>query len=68
MVLVTEKVIKAVCEGSGVTLTPPFAGSIGIVLSLGTTDHYCAQLGGEDVKKTGTRTMRKNAPASVVKA
>jgi hypothetical protein len=45
VVLVKESVIKAVCKGSSITLTPPFAGDIGIILSLGTTDRYCAQFG-----------------------
>lgn len=56
-------VIKAVCKDSGLTLSPPFAGDVGIVLSLGTTDRYCTRFGGEDVKNARTLTMRKNAPA-----
>jgi hypothetical protein len=36
---------------------------VGIVLSLGTTDRYCAQFGGDDVKNDSTLTKRKNAPA-----
>jgi hypothetical protein len=63
VVLVKEKVIKGVCLGSGVTLTPPFTGDVAIVLSLGTTDRYCAQFGGETVKTDATVEKRKNAPA-----
>lgn len=62
VVLIKETVIKGVCTGSGINLTPPFDGDIGIVLSLGTTDRYCAQFGGDDVKNDTTLTKRKNAP------
>jgi hypothetical protein len=65
VVLVKESVIKAVCKGASITLTPPFAGDIGIILSLGTTDRYCARFGGDDVKNDATLTKRKNAPAPV---
>jgi hypothetical protein len=63
VVLVKPKVIKAVCRGSDVTLMPPFAGDVGIILSLGATDRYCAQFGGDEVKNDATLTKRKNAPA-----
>jgi len=63
LVLVKRKIIKGVCIGSGVTLTPPFTGDVGIILSLGTTDRYCAQFGGDDVKNDATLTKRKDAPA-----
>jgi len=63
VVLVKEKVIKGVCKGSGITLAPPFPGEVGIVLSLGATDRYCASFGGDEVKNDGTLTKRKNAPA-----
>jgi len=63
VVLVKKRVIKGVCRGTGITLTPPFTGDIGIVLSLGTTDRYCAQFGGDEVKNDATLTKRKNAPA-----
>jgi hypothetical protein len=61
IVLVKETVIKALCKGAGVTLTPPFTGEVGIVLSLGTTDRYCASFGGDDVRNDSTLTKRKNA-------
>jgi len=63
VVLFKTNLIKAVCKGSGVTLVPPFSGDAGIVLSLGTTDRYCAQFGGDEVKNDATLTKRKNAPA-----
>jgi hypothetical protein len=63
VVLVKTNIIKAVCKGSGVTLTPPFSGDVGIVLGLGTTDRYCGRFGGDEVKNDATLTKRKNAPA-----
>jgi hypothetical protein len=62
-VLIKETVIKGVCKGTGIALTPPFDGDIGIVLSLGTTDRYCAQFGGDETRNDATITKRKNAPA-----
>jgi hypothetical protein len=44
---VKETVIKGVCKGMGMTLTPPFTGDVGIVLSLGNDRPLLArQLGG----------------------
>jgi hypothetical protein len=62
-VIVRPTVIKATCTGDAITLAPPFAGKVGVVLNLGTGDRYCAQLGGDEVKNVGTLTKRKNAPA-----
>ena len=62
LVLVKETVIKGVCKGTGISLTPPFDGDVGIILSLGTTDRYCAQFGGDEVKNDATLTKWKNAP------
>jgi hypothetical protein len=64
VVLVKQTVVKGVCKGTGITLEPPFTGDVGIVLSLGTTDRYCAQIGNDDeVRNDATMTKRKNAPA-----
>jgi hypothetical protein len=63
VVLLKPAVIKGVCKGAGIALTPPFDGDVGIILSLGTTDRYCAQFGGDEVKNDDTLTKRKNAPA-----
>jgi hypothetical protein len=64
VVLVKQTVVKGVCKGTGITLEPPFTGDVGIVLSLGTTDRYCAQIGDDDeVRNDATMTKRKNAPA-----
>lgn len=63
VVLIKKTVIKGVCKGSGIALTPPFDGDIGIVLSLGATDRYCAEFGGDETNNDATLTKRKNAPA-----
>ena len=63
LVLVKEKIVKATCKGSGVTLRPPFTGDVGIVLSFGTSERYCARFGGDDVRNDATLTRRRNAPA-----
>jgi hypothetical protein len=63
VVLVKPTVIKGICRGTGVALTPPFSGEIGIVLSLGTTDRYCGSFGGDETRNDATLTRRKNSPA-----
>jgi hypothetical protein len=65
VVLIKETVIKGICKGTGITLTPPFTGHVGIVLSLGTVDRYCARFGGTVHKNDPTLTKRKNASAPV---
>ena len=63
IVLVKEKVIKAVCKGAQVTLTPPFAGPAGIVLDVGSASiRYCAEFGGQERKNDVKLMKRKDAP------
>ena len=63
VVLVKPTVVKAVCKGAGVTLTPPFGGDVGIVLSIGTdTKRYGALFGGSIVASDSTLLKRKSAP------
>jgi hypothetical protein len=62
VVLVKTAVIKGICRGLGVTLAPPFAGDVGIVLHLA-ADAYCARFGGDEVRNDATLTKRKTAPA-----
>src|SRR5262245_50024819 len=51
IVLVKEKVIKAVCKGADVSFALPMVGNEAIVLSIGATpDRYCAEFGGTLVK------------------
>jgi len=65
VVLVKEKVIKAVCRGSGVTLTPPFTANEGIVLGLGAalSERYCAWFAGVEVKNVADLFKHKDAGA-----
>lgn len=62
VVLIKEKVIKGVCKGSGITLTPPFDGEAGVILTSGGA-RYCASFGGTDVKNEAGNFKRKDAPA-----
>lgn len=62
VVLVKTNVVKGVCKGGSVTLTPPFSGDVGIVLTVGTAPkHYCATFGGTTVKNDPGLLKRKNA-------
>jgi hypothetical protein len=62
VVLIKTNVVKGVCKGSGVTLSPPFAGNVGIVLTVGTAPkHYCATFGGSTIKNDAGLLKRKNA-------
>jgi hypothetical protein len=66
VVLVKTKVVKAVCRGAAVTLTPTFLGDLGVVLSIGTdTKRYCAQFGGTIRRNEVGRFIatRSSAPA-----
>jgi len=62
VVLVKERVVKAVCKGTGVTLPTPFTGQVGIVLTVGTdSKRYCAIFGGDETKNDSTLLKRKEA-------
>jgi hypothetical protein len=63
LVIIREKVIKGLCVGSAITLSPPFDGEVGVILTIGTIDRYCAQFGGDEAQNDATRTKRKYAPA-----
>jgi hypothetical protein len=64
VVLVKERVIKAVCRGADVSFALPVIGAEAIVLSVGATpDRYCAEFGGTDVKNDATLLKRKDAGA-----
>ena len=64
VVLVKKRVVKAVCKGSGVTLTTPFGGDVGIVVTLGTdSKQYCVRFGGTEARNDATLLKRSNAPA-----
>jgi hypothetical protein len=68
VVLVKQKVVKAVCRGAGVSLVTPFVGRVGIVLTIGTEEdaeskRYCALFGGHETNNDVTLLKRANAPA-----
>ncbi len=63
-VLLKPTVVKAICKGAAVTLTPPFTDSVGVVLTVGNASkRYCASFGGTELKNAAGLTKRKNAPA-----
>lgn len=64
IVLIKEKVFKATCKGSSVTLTTPFAGDVGVVLGIPAGSaalRYCARYGGVTGKHDDTILKRKDA-------
>jgi len=64
VVLVKKRVAKAVCRGTDVTLTTPFTGQVGIMVTLGTdSKRYCTRFGGTEAKHDETLLKRSNAPA-----
>jgi len=64
VVLVKQKVVKAVCKGAGVQMVTPFGGNIGIILNVGTaTKRYCAEFGGTVVRSDASLLKRKSASA-----
>ena len=67
VVLIKSTVIKAVCKGTAVTLTPPFAATLGVNLALpagtATALRYCAELGGTEAKNDAKGLKRKEASA-----
>jgi len=66
VVLLKERIIKAVCKGSAVTLVTPFAASTGIRLGIpagSASLRYCATFGGEESDNSAKLTKRKDAPA-----
>jgi len=64
-VLIKPTQVKAVCKGAAVTLSPPFAGELGVLLTAGSTivKRYCLAFGGETKENMTDVFVRKNAPA-----
>ena len=63
-ILVKETIVKAICKGDGVTLTPPFAGNVAFVLRVGTdSKRYCTDFGGTFVRNDPGALRRLDAPA-----
>ena len=64
VVLIKEKVVKAVCKGPDVTLaTNAFTGVASWRIDTGAGDRLCAELGGTTVKNQAGLLKRKDAPA-----
>lgn len=63
LVLVKPTLLKALCTGYGVTLSPPFDGRAEVVLTLGTSKRYCVSAGGTTAANSVGRLIRRNAPA-----
>ena len=63
VVQVTPTVVKAICRGSGVTLTPPFNGDAVMVLTVGDGTRYCSQFGGIEIRNDTVVLRKKTAPA-----
>jgi hypothetical protein len=64
VVLVKERVVKAVCKGAGVALPTPFLGRVGILLTVGTdSKRYCAYFDGDESRNDATLLKRRDAPA-----
>jgi hypothetical protein len=64
VVLVKEKIVKAVCKGPAVDFAQPLDGTLGIVLTVGAdSKHYCTTFGGDTIKNDDTFTKRKSATA-----
>jgi hypothetical protein len=64
VVLVKEKIVKALCKGGAIKLDPPANGPVGMFLVLGNTPKtYLALFGGDESANTASQLKRKNAPA-----
>jgi hypothetical protein len=64
VVLLKEKIVKAVCKGGAIKLDPPANGAAGILLTVGTTPmKYLALFGGTEISNTAAQLKRKDAPA-----
>ncbi len=66
VVLIKEKVIKAVCKKGSVLLTTPYAGPAAVNLGIpagSAAIEYCWEFGGETKKNTDKLLKRKDAPA-----
>lgn len=65
-VLLRSNVIRAVCRGAIVTITPPLLGEAVVEIELPSaapTRKYCAAFGGTEKKNTAAAARRVNAPA-----
>ena len=64
VVLIKQKIVKAVCKGPAVDFAQPLDGVLGVVLTVGSdSKHYCTTFGGTTVKNETTITKRTSASA-----
>jgi hypothetical protein len=62
-VVITPRIVRAICTGAAVHLGVPFAGDRGVVLQVGTSSkRYCARFGGEPKGDADSVYLRTNAP------
>jgi hypothetical protein len=61
-VVITPRIVRAVCTGAAVHLGVPFAGDRGVILQVG-TKRYCARFGGEPKGDPDAVYLRTDAPA-----
>ena len=65
-VVLQDALITMTCKGTAVTLAPPFAGDLQVVLRVpggSSTLRYCATFGGDTRRNDTTSFKRKDAPA-----
>lgn len=66
-VKVTDNQLEIQCGGAMVTLTTPFAGQVGVTITVGTTPiRYCAVLGGSVIANSAAGVKRAHSPAPAV--
>jgi hypothetical protein len=62
---VKPAVVKAVCKGTGMLMTPPFTGNVAVVLTVGAASkRYCATFGGDETANQTGLLKRTDAPAA----
>lgn len=62
IVRVSKKVVRFTCRDN-VTLSPPFSGDVGVVLTIGQdSKRFCAVLGGTTLENSAGTLRRKGAP------
>lgn len=67
LVLIKEKIVKAVCKGPEIDFPLPFQGDLGVVLTVGTdSKRYCALYGGTPRGDPSKIFKRKDASAPVL--
>lgn len=62
VVLIKQRVVKAVCKGADIAFTLPFQGDLGVVLTVGNAKQYCAVFGGAPKGDAAQIFKRKAAP------